>query len=1152
MSSLQYLFGFDSDDNALDPEIREALEDEGGYLSNFVNTNIIGFPEETESNNDKDYKIKPNENAEDFSNEVELVEEEEDLEPQTQKSNDNEFNFATEPYSFIPVDTEPNSSNLISFIRAKNSVTDNDDYDFDNESSQKFLFEDNLFLEQDDLNEIFDFVPDLPVIKDNTTSEDIQNKFQEEEAKVIISEIPNIMETDIKQEEAKDESNSEKIIEEKVITQKNLNLKNNQEFKKIFPNFRNGKVLKFTDLFCNTLVGVTSETQNKISKPARKIGKRAAVRDSYYINRDDRELFNMKSYNNTGLKPYQHHDGDDFLLNSKEPQTPIKDKIKEDSLKNSSLSNYEFDPLIITDWELNLPTDNKEFLRTQTKNKVGIEKYIPNFELDSGTWDYIYEGDNYRQQENITSNKPDERIYGHHSFKLKLMFEENNRHLLHDQNLNNQHHKPLFNQPKIVHHKQPTDKFNISDDYSYEVLSKKAASRIKQSFGPAKIQHALPALLLNSRYFKTKLSINDLRSFHRPNCKFPKLEDIKFSRVKGKKKDKKNKLKKQFGIGNFDILELMKSGKDISLKDTSKFILLEYSEEQPPLINNVGMTSLIHNYYRKKNENDNYIPTFEHGSHMPLDLVDASPFFDFGDVEKGKTVQTLYNNLFRAPLFRHDVHPTDFLLIRHVADKRTKYFLREIPSIYCVGQTYPMMEVPRPQSRKASNLLKLRVQVASYRLMKLDIYRRLRVEQLVKAFPTLGENKIKQKLKDFAQFQRKGDNTGWWKLKPGTTIPSEDEIRSMVTPEMLCGYESMMVGEQWLRDAGYATKDFTSEKDIADGENESEVGTNGTGNGTSEELEVQLASWVITSNFITTTQTGKGMLRLYGPGDPSGRGEAFSFMKGSLKEMFFRQSVPQEQRIILINEKLNAASKKYSSQEQALAYNEERNRIWKAQWRCLSSKEDIIDEEEENVEDFEDQNVTRLFLLYFMIFFEKQAMEIEQDTEIKQEYQNSSLCITTPQPQTPGNYLQMQEKEDNFDTMSIAESSGSYQLSRNKVLVINRLVGMEWKSEIISDVRLMNAYIRQRTLIERDSRKNEERGTEEEERKKRRKRTLEQLRKLQKNLKRKNKSDGNTYSAGDVKKSKSDSFLGKYEDTAESQTRSLKVVFGNTASAAVK
>ena len=52
------------------------------------------------------------------------------------------------------------------------------------------------------------------------------------------------------------------------------------------------------------------------------------------------------------------------------------------------------------------------------------------------------------------------------------------------------------------------------------------------------------------------------------------------------------------------------------------------------------------------------------GAAYILEHVDASPFFGFGDVERGQTIQAIYNHLFRAPIFKHPVPETDFLLIK--------------------------------------------------------------------------------------------------------------------------------------------------------------------------------------------------------------------------------------------------------------------------------------------------------------------------------------------------------------------------------------------------------------------------------------------------------------------------------------------------------
>lgn len=57
-----------------------------------------------------------------------------------------------------------------------------------------------------------------------------------------------------------------------------------------------------------------------------------------------------------------------------------------------------------------------------------------------------------------------------------------------------------------------------------------------------------------------------------------------------------------------DPAQALKTTSDLSIRDTSSFVLCEYSEEAPPVLNNVGMGSIIVNYYRKKHERDEYIP----------------------------------------------------------------------------------------------------------------------------------------------------------------------------------------------------------------------------------------------------------------------------------------------------------------------------------------------------------------------------------------------------------------------------------------------------------------------------------------------------------------------------------------------------------------
>lgn len=109
----------------------------------------------------------------------------------------------------------------------------------------------------------------------------------------------------------------------------------------------------------------------------------------------------------------------------------------------------------------------------------------------------------------------------------------------------------------------------------------------------------------------------------------------------------------------------------------------------------------------------------------------------------------------------------------------------------------------------------------------------------------------------------------------------EDELRSLVTPEAICQYESMMAEQQRLTDAEIILHDpfnTNTAAPVSEVTDENEEGR--PGKAKSKELEelTSAAPWNTTANFLGAVQ-GRCTLKLRGLGDPSGRGEAFSFVK---------------------------------------------------------------------------------------------------------------------------------------------------------------------------------------------------------------------------------------------------------------------------------
>ncbi len=128
--------------------------------------------------------------------------------------------------------------------------------------------------------------------------------------------------------------------------------------------------------------------------------------------------------------------------------------------------------------------------------------------------------------------------------------------------------------------------------------------------------------------------------------------------------------------------------------------------------------------------------------------------------------------------------------------------------------------------------------------------------------------------------RRAGDpDQGFWKLKANVIVPEEQELLKQLPPEHMVLYENMQAGQQRLLDAGLS-KTAEGGDDEAEGDNV---------------IEQVLAPWTLTKNFLNGAQN-KAMLALHGEGDPSGRGEAFSFVRVSMKEVFLAAADDTEER----------------------------------------------------------------------------------------------------------------------------------------------------------------------------------------------------------------------------------------------------------------
>ena len=419
--------------------------------------------------------------------------------------------------------------------------------------------------------------------------------------------------------------------------------------------------------------------------------------------------------------------------------------------------------------------------------------------------------------------------------------------------------------------------------------------------------------------YKTKLEKQEARSFHRPVMHFHRHEKILFN--------KPRTIKKKHLKGR-DLGDVFGTTQDLSLGDNSNLLLLEYSEEFPTIMSNFGMGSRIINYYRRRSAEDSYRPKLDIGETNLLMPQDKSPFSMFGHIDPGETSPALYNGMYKAPLFRHDPNTTDFVVVRNTTGVGgPSWYIRNVENIRIVGQEFPSVDVPGPHSRKVTTAAKNRLRMISYRLLRKSKTHKIKVSAVTKHFTDSTDMQNRQKMKEFMQFDKTGKE---WAMRPGEAMPDEETIRTMVKPEDVCLLESMQVGQQHLQDAGFGKGD-----DDAEGE----AANQGRG------VEQLLAPWFTTRNFLNAVQ-GKAMLELHGEGDPSGRGEALSFIKTSMKGGFRAMGESVEDKLDAKKIK-ELGGHSYNVARQQRSYEESIRRIWDAQKQSLSSTQEQSDDEME-------------------------------------------------------------------------------------------------------------------------------------------------------------------------------------------------------------
>ncbi|CCH46777.1 putative transcription initiation factor TFIID [Wickerhamomyces ciferrii] len=689
------------------------------------------------------------------------------------------------------------------------------------------------------------------------TEEDIQKAKQAEEAKK-----KKKLEELEKQKKIKEQEDQEQLkFQERLL-------------KFYYPSFKKNSILKMNSIF-------GPKPQNyEYHKPGYP-KPLLPTKVNLEVETDDRRIFKSNLNHNT--------------RNDTKRIIPIEDDIFEDQVTKKKTKVELDEDLMLSTFEW----DYKKIVGDSSENEILNEKQNGNLNQKDITLKEQIERFNYFDEEDYDD---DAILEGQLATKLQLDMNDPNLLFLDDRNVS-QHkvsRKPLI--PAIpTNEKLLAAKFNVSNDQNYDQLKENYHSKIRSTIGNMAIEHSQPALRLQSPYYKVKLTKDQLRNFHKKDFKVRPGHVMQFSKLKQRKR-KKDRGK--------DIKELFAKTTDLSLGDTGQTLLMEHSEQVPIVLPNFGMGSKLLNYYRKKDEEDTSRPKLAIGETHVLGVQDKSPFWNFGFVEPGNIVPTLYNKLTRAPVFKHEAKSTDFLLIKSTGGGISqKYFLKSINNLFVVGQLFPVVDIPGPHSRKVTTASKNRLKMIVFRVLKRSPERRLLVRDISIHFPDQNDMQNRQRLKEFMEYQRSGDDQGFWKLKE--ELPSD----RLISPEDLTLLEAMQVAQQHMEDL-----EFYSNEDIND----------------------ELALWNLSKNFINATQ-GKAMLQL--SGDPEGK--AFSFMKTSMKGGF---------------KSFESNGHSYNVALQQKAYDEEISRTWYNQQKKLTEISSNVDEDEGNSEDLNKKEESIKFL----------------------------------------------------------------------------------------------------------------------------------------------------------------------------------------------
>ncbi|XP_015772967.1 PREDICTED: transcription initiation factor TFIID subunit 1-like [Acropora digitifera] len=433
------------------------------------------------------------------------------------------------------------------------------------------------------------------------------------------------------------------------------------------------------------------------------------------------------------------------------------------------------------------------------------------------TWYSIFPVENV---ELVYGNWEDKIIWDAEEFIGNSDWNTSVRHQFEPENV-----KRVFIKPQTFHN-------NVAFRFEFYGCTMTSETSLDNSGGSNLVQHSLPSIELQRPYFPTYMSVHDLRSFHRSALQ--RVHHGPLSKpgrhpVYGLLKHIKKKAR-------------VRNKSSATSRNSVPYEMLGFNERKPG--------------------KDDSLPSFDYGEAIPVHQT--SPFL--GQLAPGESLQALENNLYRAPIYQHVFPETDFVVVR----SSTGYYIRDVKTIFTVGQECPKFEVPGPNSKKANIHARDFLQVCrAETIWARSAHLSIKDANLIARFHLVpGSDDT-----ELDPFDLLSIDCNWWVLKNDFRLPTEEEMRALVSPEQCCAYYSMLAAEQRLKDAGYGEKSlFSCEDDNDDSESKN------------IDDEVRTAPWNTTRAFISAMK-GKCQLAVTGSADPTGCGEGFSYVRVPNKPM---------------------------------------------------------------------------------------------------------------------------------------------------------------------------------------------------------------------------------------------------------------------------